>query len=380
VPDEITARPGEASATPRWDALGLALGVGFALAATALSAWARHGGVGPAALAAAQAADPVLWLADALPLALAAAGRLVRRRAARAGAAHAAALAAIEAEHGASFESMATSLAVASQDLLRRVSSIMAACSQTSVSVHETASTMQQLSATATQAALEAETVMGLAWKGERASETAGTVAETTGAALKAFADDVRTMAERIEGVHKRLRDLSDVAAAMGWLAERSMNLASTGARAACTPDLELCHEVAQQMRAHAEDAAFVAKQADGIVNDVMEAMGSAREAAEAGSRRAASDALLVQSTGTRIRDLGAALRDTAAAAGHIAQLAQQQGGAFDRVLQAMNEACLATESNVSETAAVGEASRALDALAAGLRRAVGGPADGDRA
>jgi hypothetical protein len=38
-----------------------------------------------------------------------------------------------------------------------------------------------------------------------------------------------------------------------------------------------------------------------------------------------------------------------------------------------MNEACLATESNVSETEAVGEASRALDALASGLRRAVGG-------
>jgi methyl-accepting chemotaxis protein len=375
VPDSTTARPdGAPGAPPRYEVHGFAVGLLFPLVATALAALTRHGSIAPAALAAVQAADPVLWLADAVPVAFAGLGLLARRRQERALREHAAALAAMEAEHRASFESMASSLAVASHDLLRRVSSIMAACSQTSVSVHDTANTMQQLSATATQAALEAETVMGLAWRGERASETAGNVAETTGAALKAFADDVRTMAERIEGLHKNLRDLSDVAAAMGWLAERSKNLAMTAVRAACTPDLELFHEVAQQMRAHAEDAAFVAKQADGIVTDVMEAMAAAREAAEAGSRRAASDAQVVQTTGAKIRSLGAALRDTAAAAGHIAQLAQQQGGAFDRVLKSMNEACLATESNVSETEAVGEASRALDALATGLRQVVGSP------
>jgi methyl-accepting chemotaxis protein len=374
----VSSQPGIAAPTcapiaapPRWDLAGIAAGVLFAIVALLLAALHRHGSASPAVLLATHAQDPVLWLVDTAPAFFFAAGFLMRRQQ-QALLAKSAQIATLETSQRVSSEKMAGDIVAASKQLLERVSSIQAACTQTSSVVHETTDTMNQLSGSATQAALEAETVIGIARRSERTSETASAVAESTAAELKGLADEVRSMAERIEGLYRRMKELCDVAAAMSWLAERSQGLATTAARAACTGDVETFHGVASDLRGHADDALFVGKQAEGIIAEVTEAMESAMQAAVSGSKRAASSAQVIQKTGPKIQNLGVALRDSSSAAAHIAEMAQQQGGAFDQVLKAMNEICLATESNVTATQAVAEEARTLEALAASLRFAVG--------
>jgi methyl-accepting chemotaxis protein len=368
---ERTAAPAPPPA--RWDLVGLAAGAALAACALVLTG-IMAGSLAPSALARAHASTPILFLTDLAPLALALLGAAVRRDQLRA-AAHAAAEAERAVARQASARRTALELTAASQDVLARVSSILAACTQTSKTVGETADTVQRLTGTAMQSALEAETVIGIAQRSERMSETAGAVADSTGQELLGLSSDVKAMAEQIQDLHLNVRHLLDVATTMAWLAQRSQGLAATAVKAALTGDVESFHTVAGDMRGHADDALWAAKQAEALIAEVADAMAKALDLAEAGTKRAATGAQVVQQTGVKIRSLGQALRESAAASARIAQVAQGQGGSFDRVLTAMNEIWFATETNVVATQAVAEAARKLDALAAELGGAVGEPA-----
>ena len=363
--------PAPSPSTARWDLAGLAAGCLAAVAALVATGVAQ-GSLAPAALARAHLASPALFFTDAAPAILFAMGLALRRQQ-RATAARATDAARLDTARRASAERLAATLTAASHDLLGRVSSILAACTQTSRTVGETADTVQQLGGTAMQSALEAETVIGIAQRSERASETAGALADTTGAELLTLSGDVSAMAQQIQDLHENVRHLLDVATTMAWLAQRSQGLAATAVRAALTGDVESFHTVAGDMRGHADDALWAAKQAEALIAEVSDAMSGALDLAAAGTKRAAASAEVVQQTGAKIRSLGQALRESAAASARVAQVAQGQGGAFDRVLTAMNEIWMSTESNVAATEAVAEAARRLDELAGSLGEAVTG-------
>jgi methyl-accepting chemotaxis protein len=244
---------------------------------------------------------------------------------------------------------------------------------ETAASVRETTATMGQLGQTATQAALTAETVIGLARQGERASVEGLSAVETSLGEMLKLTDEVRALSQKIESLNNRMRDIFEIASVVNYVADRSQRLADTAATESAKAGTagRGFEGVVQEMRSHAEEAKKAAGQVKGILSDVHKAMLSAMTAAEVGIRRAEQGATVASGTGESIRRLATALRDSSQAAKEIAMVAQQQDHGIDQVLKAMNEIYLATQETMSSTQSVASEAKALNDLASGLKRAV---------
>jgi methyl-accepting chemotaxis protein len=267
----------------------------------------------------------------------------------------------------------ASELFTAAQSLLSTVSSFSSMTSETAASVRETTATMGQLGHTATRAALTAETVIGLARQGERASEEGLQAVETSLAEMMKLADEVRALSQKIDALSGRMRDIFEIASVVNYVADRSQRLAEAAAAesAKATDGARGFGGLVQEMRSHADEAKRAAGQVKGILSEVHKSMLSAMTAAEVGVRRAEQGATVASGTGESIRRLATALRDSSQAAKEIATVAQQQDHGIDQVLKAMNEIYLATQETMSSTHAVATEAKALNDLASGLKRAV---------
>ena len=113
------------------------------------------------------------------------------------------------------------------RELLATVSSFSALTAQTAASVRETTSTMSRLSQTATHAALTAETVVGLAESSRHCSEDGLRAVDDATAEMLHLAGDVRELSDRIENLNARMRDIFEIASAVGSISERSQQVAA---------------------------------------------------------------------------------------------------------------------------------------------------------
>jgi methyl-accepting chemotaxis protein len=280
---------------------------------------------------------------------------------------------ALEAARRDGYLNTAGELFTAAQSLLSTVSSFSSMTAETAASVRETTATMSHLGQTATQAALTAETVIGLARQGERASAEGLGVVDTSLAELKKLAGEVRGLSQRIEALNGRMRDIFEIASVVSYISDRSQRLADHAAAEAqqAGPGARGFADVAAEMRHHADDAKRAAGQVKGILSEVHKAMLAAMAAADVGVRRAEQGAQVASGTGDAIRRLATALQESSQAAREIATVAQQQDHGIDQVLKAMNEIYLATQETMSSTQAVATEAKALNDLAAGLKRAV---------
>ena len=356
--------------TRRYAILGALFGSVFPLVGTLIEAFSRQDLYGPLSLASllkAQATSPLLWIIDTAPIFLGAFASAGGRRQD--------VILAMEAGKREAFVKTAAELFTAAQSLLSTVSSFSSMTAETAASVRETTATMGQLGQTATKAALTAETVIGLARVGDRASSDGLAAVETSQGEMTKLADEVRGLSQRIEGLNGRMRDIFEIASVVNYIADRSQRLADTAAAEAQKTGVGArgFADVVQEMRRHAEDAKKAASQVKGILGEVHKAMLAAMTAAEVGIRRAEQGAQVATGTGETIRRLAAALKDSSQAAKEIATVAQQQDHGIDQVLKAMNEIYLATQETMSSTQAVASEARALNDLASGLKKAVQG-------
>jgi methyl-accepting chemotaxis protein len=351
--------------TRKYALVGFLFGLAFPLLATVIESVDRRYGVGLAGLVRAQATSPLLWIIDTAPVFLGAAASYVGRRQDQ--------VLAIEAARRDGFLKTASELFTAAQGLLSTVSSFSSMTAETAASVRETTATMGQLGQTATKAALTAETVIGLARQGERASSEGLVAVETGLAELGKLADEVRGLSQKIEGLNGRMRDIFEIATVVNYVADRSQRLAETAASetAKAGPAGRGFAPVVSEMRAHADEAKKASVQVKGILSDVHKAMLAAMTAAEVGIRRAEQGAQVASGTGETIRRLATALKESSQAAKEIATVAQQQDHGIDQVLKAMNEIYLATQETMSSTQSVATEAKALNDLASGLKRAV---------
>jgi methyl-accepting chemotaxis protein len=309
--------------------------------------------------------SPLLWIMFTVPFFMGVVASLAGRRQDH--------IEAVEHARREGYNRTSTELFTAAQSLLSTVSSFSSMTAETAASVRETTATMGQLGQTATQAALTAETVIGLARTGERASSEGLTAVETSMSEMLKLADEVRGLSQRIEGLNARMRDIFEIASVVNYIAERSQRLADTAATESqkAGPAAKGFADVVAEMRHHAEDAKRASTQVKGILSDVHKAMLAAMTAAEVGIRRAEQGAQVASGTGDTIRRLATALKDASQGAKEIATVAQQQDHGIDQVLKAMNEIYLATQETMSSTQAVATEAKALNDLAAGLKRAV---------
>jgi methyl-accepting chemotaxis protein len=280
---------------------------------------------------------------------------------------------AMEAARRESYLKTASEVFGSAQSLLSTVSSFSSMTAETAASVRETTATMGQLAHTATQAALTAETVIGLARSGAKCSDDGLQAVESSMGEMVKLADEVRGLSQKIEALNTRMRELFEIASVVNYVSDRSQRLAEhAGAEAAkAGPAARGFSEVVNEMRHHSEDAKRAASQVKGILSEVHKAMLAAMTAAEVGIRRAEQGASVASSTGETIRRLATTLKDSSQAAKEIATVAQQQDHGIDQVLKAMNEIYLATQETMNATQSVAQQAKGLNDLAQGLKKQV---------
>jgi methyl-accepting chemotaxis protein len=351
--------------TRRYAISGAVFGLAFPLIGTVIEAFTHGHGLGLSGLLQAQAASPLLWIVDTAPFFLGVLASLAGRAQDQ--------ILALEDARREGYLKTASELFTAAQALLSTVSSFSSMTAETAASVRETTATMGQLGHTATQAALTAETVIGLARQGERASAEGLAAVETSLGEMMRLADEVRGLSGKVEALNGRMRDIFEIASVVNYIAERSQKLADRAASESAKggPPGHGFPEVVSEMRTHSDEAKRAAAQVKGILGEVHQAMLAAMTAAEVGIRRAEQGASVASGTGETIRRLATALRDSSQAAKQIATVAQQQDHGIDQVLKAMNEIYLATQETMSSTQAVATEAKALNDLASGLKRAV---------
>jgi methyl-accepting chemotaxis protein len=343
---------------------GAALGLGFPVIGTIIEAFSRGYGLGISGLLQAQAASPLLWIIDTAPFFLCVLAWVAGRTQDS--------MVGLDLARRDGYLKTASELFTAAQALLSTVSSFSSMTAETAASVRETTATMGHLGQTATKAALTAETVIGLARKGERASVEGLSAVETSLGELMKLSDEVRALSRGIEQLNTRMREIFEIASVVNYIADRSQKLADRAADTAkAAPGVRGFAEVVTEMRSHSDEAKRAAGQVKGILAEVHKAMLAAMTAAEVGVRRAEQGATVASGTGETIRRLANALRESSQAAQEIAAVAQQQDHGIDQVLKAMNEIYLATQETMSSTQAVATEAKALNDLALGLKRAV---------
>jgi methyl-accepting chemotaxis protein len=352
--------------TRRYALYGALFGLLFPLTGTIVHALDGGFGLGVGGLLRAQRST-LLWIVDSAPLVLAVFASFAGRRQDQ--------ILAMDAARRENYLRTASELFSAAQALLSNVSSFSSMTAETAASVRETTATMGQLGHTATQAALTAETVIGIALRGERASKEGLSAVEGSLGEMLKLADEVRALSQKIEGLNNRMRDIFEIASVVNYVADRSQKLAESAEAKAeqAGPAAKGFAEVVSEMRHHSEEAKRAAGQVKNILSEVHKAMLSAMTAAEVGIRRAEQGAHVASGTGDTIRRLATALRDSSQAAKEIATVAQQQDHGIDQVLKAMNEIYLATQETMSSTQNVASEAKALNDLASGLKRAVQG-------
>jgi methyl-accepting chemotaxis protein len=349
----------------RYAIYGAFFGCGFPVIGTIIEAFSRGYGLGLGGLVRAQVSSPLLWIINSAPFFLGILAFLAGRAQDN--------ILQIESARRDGYDKTASELFTAAQALLSTVSSFSSMTAETAASVRETTATMGHLGQTATKAALTAETVIGLARRGERASVEGLSAVETSLAEMLKLADEVRALSGRIEALNNRMRDIFEIASVVNYISDRSQKLADRAAAqsAQAGPAARGFAEVVGEMRSHSDEAKRAAAQVKGILSEVHKAMLAAMTAAEVGIRRAEQGATVASGTGETIRRLATALRESSQAAQEIATVAQQQDHGIDQVLKAMNEIYLATQETMSSTQAVATEAKALNDLALGLKRAV---------
>jgi len=317
----------------RYDLYGAIVGVGLPVVGTVIEAWTRHGGATPAALAAALAGQPLLWIMATTPLVLGGLGRVIVRQQDEIVRSHEE-IVRLEQVRREGFARTASELFTSAQGLLGNVSAFTTIATETAGSVRETTTTLHALAQTASAASLTAEAVIGIALQAERASEQGLRHADASRADLLQLAEEVRDLSRRIEALDARLAEVVTAAAAV----EPGTHL----------PE-RLAHALAAAQRT----------------------MGGAVEVARAGEAHAASGAQTATRTAETVQGLAAALRAAAKAGRDIARVAQQQESGIEQALKAMNQISHATEGTMASTQEVAKEARSLNDLATTLRQAV---------
>jgi methyl-accepting chemotaxis protein len=348
----------------RYDWYGALAGAGLPLVGTVIEALRHFGSVAPAALLEAHLDQPLLWIMDTTPFVLGGLGKIIVRQH-RDIVEKSEAIVRLEQEKRQAMHRTASELFSAARGLLGNVSAFRATTTQTAASVRETTATMNQLSQNASAAALTAETVIGLALQSERTSAEGLAQADAATRSLLGLADDVRVLVTRIGALAEKVREVQEVASALGGAAERAARLAAAELGPAGGAGL------AGDLARHAEETAAAAAEARAVAAELARRMSEATAAAGPGEERAVQGARAAAQTSETIRGLAAALRDSARAAREIARVAQQQESGIEQALKAMNEIYLATEDTVASTHQVAEEARSLDSLASSLREVV---------
>jgi methyl-accepting chemotaxis protein len=250
-------------------------------------------------------------------------------------------------------------LRVASADMEREASNVLATSAQQSAmaneqasAIHETGATVAEIAQTSRQATSFADTVISGASRSDSLSAEGQKVVDESVAAMEKLSEQVKAIALAITDLNEQTLQIGDIISTVKDVAEQSNLLAlNASIEAAKAGDQGRGFAVvAMEMRTLAEQSKMAANQVRALLGEVQKGTRAAVSATEEGSRRALAAMELTQSAGAAIKGLSDLMRESSSAARQIAGNTRQQTIGVEQIAAAMNELTIAMQDNVEGT------------------------------
>ncbi|MBS7724538.1 HAMP domain-containing protein [Pseudomonas lalucatii] len=256
-------------------------------------------------------------------------------------------------------------LASSSEEVLAATSQVATNTQETATAISEIVTTVDEVKQTAVQASGKAQSV---ADSTARTREVAQGGRQSVEEALKGMGqirEQMQAVAESIMRLGEQSQTIGEIVASVSDLAEQSnllgVNASIEAMRAGETG--KGFSVVAQEVKALAEQSKQATAQVRGILGDIQKAMTKAVLLAEQGSKAVESGYERAQSSGEAIRALDSSIVESNEMALQIAVTSQQQMIGMDQVANAMASIREASQSNVSGTRQMDQATRNLHEL-----------------
>ncbi|WP_439888604.1 methyl-accepting chemotaxis protein [Pseudomonas sp. MBLB4123] len=258
-----------------------------------------------------------------------------------------------------------TVLATSSEEVLAATSQVATNTQETATAISEIVTTVDEVKQTAVLASGKAQSV---ADSTARTREVAQGGRQSVEEALKGMGqirDQMQAVAESIMRLGEQSQTIGEIVASVSDLAEQSnllgVNASIEAMRAGETG--KGFSVVAQEVKALADQSKQATAQVRGILGDIQKAMTKAVLLAEQGSKAVESGYERAQSSGEAIRALDSSIVESNEMALQIAATSQQQMVGMDQVANAMSSIREASQSNVSGTRQMDQATRNLHEL-----------------
>ncbi|TWC29953.1 methyl-accepting chemotaxis protein [Pseudomonas sp. SJZ079] len=263
-----------------------------------------------------------------------------------------------------------TVLATSSEEVLAATSQVATNTQETATAISEIVTTVDEVKQTAVLASGKAQSV---ADSTARTREVAQGGRQSVEEALKGMGqirEQMQAVAESIMRLGEQSQTIGEIVASVSDLAEQSnllgVNASIEAMRAGETG--KGFSVVAQEVKALADQSKQATNQVRGILGEIQKAMTKAVLLAEQGSKTVEAGYERAQSSGEAIRALDSSIAESSEMALQIAATSQQQMVGMDQVANAMSSIREASQSNVSGTRQMDQATRNLHELGVKLQ------------
>ena len=261
-------------------------------------------------------------------------------------------------------------LASSSEEVLAATSQVASNTQETATAISEIVTTVDEVKQTAVLASGKAQAVAESTARTRQVAQGGRQSVEEALKGMEQIRDQMQAVAESIMRLGEQSQAIGEIVASVSDLAEQS-NLLGVNASIEAMKAGDTGRGfsvVAQEVKHLAEQSKQATAQVRGILGEIQKAMTKAVLLAEQGSKTVDAGYARAQNSGEAIRALDGSIVESSEMALQIAATSQQQMVGMDQVASAMSSIREASQSNVSGTRQMDQATRNLHALGVKLQ------------
>ncbi|MEX6504027.1 methyl-accepting chemotaxis protein [Pseudomonas zhanjiangensis] len=265
-------------------------------------------------------------------------------------------------------------LATSSEEVLAATSQVATNTQETATAISEIVTTVDEVKQTAVLASGKARSVADSTAHTREVAQGGRQAVDEALMGMEQIREQMQAVAESIMRLGEQSQTIGEIVASVSDLAEQSnllgVNASIEAMRAGETG--KGFSVVAQEVKALAEQSKQATNQVRGILGEIQKAMTKAVLLAEQGSKAVEAGYARARSSGEAIRALDSSIVESSEMALQIAATSQQQMVGMDQVANAMSSIREASQSNVSGTRQMDQATRNLHELGMKLKGLAG--------